>query len=425
MQRRGGLGLVGPARLRTGLTLAAVLLVTAATQVVPQPVAAAVAVGPVVTGLPTVPFDVRIDINRQRVLQLAFSGRPDAARYRMMLAQGRRFLHFDPDANRGRGSWVELIGTIDERTEVVGILVPGSGAFIEDDNFHKYHQRALHLVQEAEGRLAMVVWAGGTFPKGWIQGAFTHYHRRLGKALALFSHELRAEIDRVRGPGSGVRVVVAGHSFGGAVVGSAERFGLSADAVLHIASAGVGEVSDPYDYPVPDRPRYSLTAPGDLISYVQGLPGLPGLGHGPDPDTFRCTLELPTGYLPDDPEAPDEFGEPLGGRAGRPIGGVSSHSEVFIRHSDAWWQIFRVFLGTAPPVPDCPPPSDKGGVDVRLLPLVVPRVVTGSQCRAGDGLRPGDRERLLARFRAGRAANGRAGRDRLTRRPGRPVEQTG
>lgn len=84
----------------------------------------------------------------------------------------------------------------------------------------------------------------------------------------------------------------------------------------------------------------------------------------------------------------------MGDRAAQRIGGVSSHSEVFIRHSDAWWQICRVFAGTAPAPSNCPPPADPEPNKIRVLPLAVPRVVTGSQCRAGGGLRPTGRHRF-------------------------------
>lgn len=372
------------------MTLAAVLMVAAGTQVVPPLSLPPVTTVSVSSGLPSIPFDARIDANLERVASaIADAAADQVEAFEAILDQGRQLLHFDPDANLGRGSWAELVGTIDERTETVGVLVPGSAAFILDDNFDKYYQRATNLVEASGGRLAMVVWADGRFPKGWLQGSLTHYHASLGRSLAIFSHELRSELTRRLGPDQQVRVVVAGHSFGGAVVGAAERYGLAADAVLHIASAGMGQVRDPYDYPDPDRPRYSLTAPGDLIGFVQGLPAPPGLGHGPDPDDFRCTVTLPTGRLPAEPAATDEFGQPLGDRAGEPIGGVSSHSEVFIQYSDAWWQLYRVFNDAAPAAGACPPPDDPEPVKARVLPLAVPRVVTGSHCRAGGGLRPG------------------------------------
>src|SRR5690606_19411263 len=186
-----------------------------------------------------------------------------------------------------------------------------------------------------------------------VQAGLDRYPAELGRSLALFSQELRMELDREFGPVRRPRVVAVGHSFGGAVVGEAERYGLAVDAVLHVASAGVGRVRDPYDFPDPTRPRYVMTAPGDLIGLVQGLPTPPGLGHGPDPDEFRCTVVLPVGRLPDDPSAVDEDGRPLGERAGRPIEGIPSHSDVFIQHSDAWRQILGVFTGQAPAPAPC------------------------------------------------------------------------
>jgi pimeloyl-ACP methyl ester carboxylesterase len=389
--------LLSQRQVRTGLTLAGILLLAAGTQVIPAVSLPTVEVTRVATMLPGVPFETRIRANLDRVVATVTGADTEHAEaYQKILDAGRQLLHFDPAANRSRGSWAELVGTIDERTRAVGILVPGSAAFVLDNNFDKYYQRATHLVEQAEGALAMVVWAGGTFPKGWVQGSMTRYQAPLGRALAMFSHELQLELKRELGPDADVRVVVVGHSFGGAVVGAAERYGLTADAVLHVASAGVGAAQDPYDYPEPERPRFSLTAPGDLIGFVQGLPSLPGLGAGPDPDEFRCVTTLPAGRLPSNPGATDEDGKPLGDRAGDLIEGISSHSDVFIRFSDAWWEIYRVLLGEVTAPPECPAPRDPEPIRVRILPLAVPRVVTDSQCRAGGGLRPGRRHRQAA-----------------------------
>jgi uncharacterized membrane protein YgcG len=390
--------------------VAGIVLVAAGTQVIPAVPLSAVVVPTVAAALPTVPFDVRIEANRERVAAAVAQATPEtAAVFRQILDEGRQLLHFDPEANRGRGSWAELVGSITERTRAVGVLVAGGAAFITGDNFTRYYERAAGLVEEAGGALAMVVWAAGTFPQGWIQGALSHYDAPLGRALALFSHELRVEITRRAGPDAPARVVVVGHSYGGAVVGTAERYGMDADAVLHIASVGLGEVRDPYDYPAPQRPRYSMTAPGDLIGYVQGALTPPGVGHGPDPDDFRCVRTLPTGRLPDDPAARDELGEPLGDRAGVRIHGIPSHSDVFIHHSDAWWQIFRVLVGHAPPPGSCPPPPDPEPAKLRVLPLAVPQATTHSQCRTGGGWRAGGRKRRRPGGASGAGGAGSAG----------------
>lgn len=379
----------GPERFRAVLSVAAVLLVAAATQVVPRLPFPPAAPPAAAAALPGVPFDLRIGANEQRVrTALADAGPETAGVYREILAHGRQLLHFDPAANLGRGAWAELVGAIDEYTEAVGVLVPGSSSYIRDDNFSRYYERASALVEASGGSLALVVWAAGTFPKGWLQGALSRYRTPLGRSLALFSHELRREIEQRLGPDAGTRLVVAGHSFGGAVVGSAERHGLDADAVLHIASAGMGTARDPYDYPDPTRPRYSLTADGDLIGLVQGMPAPPGIGHGPDPDDFRCVASLSAGDLPSDAAARDEEGEPIGARAGAPIGGVSSHSEVFIQGSDAWQTILDVFTGAVTPPGACPPPSEPEPLRARVLPLVVSQMVTVSQCRTGGVSRP-------------------------------------
>jgi hypothetical protein len=53
--------------------------------------------------------------------------------------------------------------------------------------------------------------------------------------------------------------------------------------------------------------------------------------------------------------------------------------------------MYRVFIGAVPPPPECPPPDEPEPLRARPLPLAVPRVVTGSQCRAG-GLYPPRRD---------------------------------
>lgn len=297
-----------------------------------------------VSALPGVPFDMRMTASRVRLIAAAADGSAQLRSVaRRLLDEGRKLLYVDPYASGGKGAWAELVGSIDSRTRYIGVLVAGGSATLVGDNLERYHRRADAFVDEGRGSLAMVVWAAGEFPSGWIEEAHTSWDGPLARALASFSHDLRQELTEAAGDHE-VKVTVAGHSYGGAVVSTAELLGLDADRILHIASAGMGAgVHGPWDYPAPHRPRFSLTAPGDWISYVQGLGVGNWLGHGPDPDDFDGVARLDAGRLPVDPEARDEVGQRLGSRAGMPIRGRASHSYIFVRHSDAWWQIFDVF----------------------------------------------------------------------------------
>src|SRR5690606_15905417 len=98
--------------------------------------------------------------------------------------------------------------------------------------------------------------------------------------LAEFSRDLDLEIQR--SGASDPDVTVAGHSYGGAVVGRSELAGLVADRVLHIESAGMGhDIDDPSDLPASQRnvDRYSMTAPDDPISISQGTQLGDNVGH--------------------------------------------------------------------------------------------------------------------------------------------------
>ena len=71
--------------------------------------------------------------------------------------------------------------------------------------------------------------------------------------------------------------------------------GLTADRTLYLAAAGAGVgVDDPADWHNrnPDVLRFSMTAPGDLIEAVQGIPAGP---HGADPDEMPGVIHLPAG----------------------------------------------------------------------------------------------------------------------------------
>jgi pimeloyl-ACP methyl ester carboxylesterase len=145
--------------------------------------------------------------------------------------------------------------------------------------------------------------------------------------LAAFS----ADVDRtVDATGRQVAVTYVGHSYGGSILGTAEALGLTADRTLYLAAAGAGVgVDDPGDWHNrnPHVLRFSMTAPGDLIELVQGLPGGP---HGADPDEMPGVIRLATGDYDD----------------GRAMAGPRAHTDVIdFPASDSWRTILAVITG--------------------------------------------------------------------------------
>lgn len=248
------------------------------------------------------------------------------ATYQSVIDDGnRQIVMFDAS----KGAMAELTGDIDAGTTNVGVLVPGTGA--RPGTFNGDVDRSSTFVDASGGSLAMVTWLGGQMPQSVIKDSpWASYSRTLAPSLAEFSHDVRQEIEHSQA--AGAQLTLAGHSYGGAIVGLAETKGADADRVLHIESAGMGnDVDDPGDlHPTnPNVKRYSMTAPGDPIGDIQGLE-LGSLGHGADPDTFPDTTRLETGYYADHKTL---------------IEGGDAHGGVFKLHSDAWDQMYQVFTG--------------------------------------------------------------------------------
>lgn len=264
--------------------------------------------------------------------------------YQDIVANNRQIIDFDPS---GQGRIAELIGNITPDTKNVGVLVPGT--FTNMADFNKYAQDAASFVNaDPKGDLAMVAWADGNFPQSLVPAAADpSYSQALAPDLASFSHQLRDQIDTQAGPGNDVQVTYAGHSYGGPVVGLAEQDGLDANRTLYVESAGMGhdvwQPSDLHDMQS-DVQRYSMTAPGDPISAIQGVQ-LFGLGHGADPNTFSGVTDLASGNYAN----------------GQPITGLAAHNGVLTTGSDAWRNMYGVFTGgavtPAPPKPAQPDPS--------------------------------------------------------------------
>ena len=249
--------------------------------------------------------------------------------YESILDDHRTIVYFDP---AGDGAIAELHGTIDATTRNVGVLVPGTGTKLANYDKSVADRSREFVANDPTGSLSMISWMGGDLPDSVLKDApFASYSKDLGPRLADFSRDLRLENER-SAASTPPRVTVAGHSYGGAVVGRSELHGLVADRVLHIESAGMGHgVQDPDDLPASQSAirRYSMTAPDDPISYSQGAQIGDDIGHGADPDDFAGTTRLHTGDRVD----------------GRPNTGLDSHTRVFERDSDAWTNMFEVFRG--------------------------------------------------------------------------------
>ena len=280
-----------------------------------------------------VPWDMRIAANRTNISQAILDERdPErVAFYRTLLSEvddpaggGRRvdrqILAFDP----GRASLVELNGNLSTATSVA-VLVPGLNTTIEGSAANT--QTARRFVSATGGDVATITYLGGPFPRGnpvtgLIDAANPRYALDMAPRLVAFSED----VDR---NARSIPVTYIGHSYGGSILGTAEAMGLDADRTLYLAAAGAGVgVDDPGDWHNrnPNVLRFSMTAPGDFIQAVQGIPGGP---HGADPDEMPGVIHLATGYYDD----------------GRLMAGPAAHTDVLNWPSDSWRNILAVITG--------------------------------------------------------------------------------
>lgn len=235
---------------------------------------------------------------------------------------GHQVVAFDP----GAGKFGELIGYAGAPD--IGVLVGGTGTNLA--TMDGQAARAWDFVLGAPG-LAMITYIGGPMPQDLIQAADSAWAKNVAPSLASFVNGVKAV--------TGATVTVAGHSYGGSVVGRAEVEGMIADRILHIESAGGGPGVDSIsDYAAPDTPRYSMTAPGDVIGSIQGMSLGTTLGHGQDPDTMEGVTRLETGRV----NSEDPYSALLQG--------IDSHSGVFGQNGedekpDAWQNMLSVMTG--------------------------------------------------------------------------------
>jgi len=206
----------------------------------------------------------------------------------------------------------------------VAVLVPGLNTTIEGSAANT--RTARRFVSATRGDVATITYLGGPFPRGnpvtgVVDAADPRYALDMAPRLVAFSEDVDRTVDSP--------VTYIGHSYGGSIVGTAEALGLSGDRMLYVAAAGAGVgVDDPGDWHNrnPDVLRFSMTAPGDFIQAVQGIPGGP---HGADPDEMPGVIHLATGHYDD----------------GRLMAGPQAHSDVLNWPSDAWRNILAVIAG--------------------------------------------------------------------------------
>ncbi len=286
-----------------------------------------------------VPWEMRIAANRTNIAQ-AILDEHDPARaafYRTLLGEvddpagggriDRQIVAFDP----ARASLVELNGDLSV-ARGVAVLVPGMNTTIEGSAANSATAR--RFVAATHGDVAVLTYLGGPFPSGnlvsgVVDAASPRYALDMAPRLVAFSEDVDRTVDAVAADREPVPVTYIGHSYGGSILGTAEAMGLTADQTMYVAAAGAGVgVDDPGDWHNrnPGVVRYSMTAPGDLIQAVQGIPGGP---HGADPDEMPGVIHLATGHYDD----------------GRLMAGWQAHSDILNSPSDSWRNILAVITG--------------------------------------------------------------------------------
>jgi hypothetical protein len=231
-----------------------------------------------------------------------------------------------------------MFGRIDSATRHVSVFVPGTGARME--NMARYGNSVRLLARDTVGpdgvgATTTIAWLGMDAPDAVMHDApFRDYAERGGPKLRDFVIGLGipAQADST----------VIGHSYGGAVVGVADREGLDVDRVLLVESAGAGNgVWSIGDYGEAATGRhvdhYVITAPNDPITFARVDRVLQeefGLGHGGDPDTMSGFTRLESGrFALDDPD-PTRRGHL-----------VEGHSDPLERGTTSWYNMVAVSTG--------------------------------------------------------------------------------
>ena len=321
----------------------------------------------VVGGTYGVPWAVRARANavavRRALHREHLAGTPWSPRIGRLETMARRagrrrrsFLAFS--ARRG-GRMIEVVGEPGPETEAIAVYVPGTGTNL--DMSHVNTDVVEDLVEAGDGRLVAVAYLDGEFPQDIMADAGRpHFAEAMAPRLVRFCREVDRVME-IECPGAALTVL--GHSYGGRIVGTAERLGLRADRVVYAESPDLGVgVSGPADWrsPGPVR-RFSFTAPGDPVELLQVRFGL--RRPWSTTDLSDGAVRLDTGYFAGGDQGRDGSGESGDGGGQGDCGndddnpvhpelvyGTRGHGGVFDRDCGAFRAMLAVMLGGPAPL---------------------------------------------------------------------------
>lgn len=266
---------------------------------------------------------------------------------------GRRRRSFIAFSARRGGRMIEVVGEPSPATEAIAVYVPGTGTNL--DMSHVNTDVVEDLVEAGHGRLVAVAFLDGEFPQDIMADAGRpHFAEAMAPRLVRFCREVDRMME-IECPGAALTVL--GHSYGGRIVGTAERLGLRADRVVYAESPDLGVgVSGPADWrsPGPVR-RYSFTAPGDPVELLQVRFGL--RRPWSTSDLSDGAVRLDTGYFTggnkaddDNPGHPGTEGDDDNPVHRELVYGTRGHGGVFDSGCGAFQAMLAVMLGGPAPL---------------------------------------------------------------------------
>lgn len=277
---------------------------------------------------------------------------------------------FDPEDE----SFVTYVGRLDPvtgelpaATRHIGVLIPGTGTNPATWSQETPRaQKVLSTIGQTQD-VGIFTWAGGRFPQ-FLDAVSADDSATLGPRLGRF-------VDSVR-PTTGATITAVGYSYGGAVLGMAEKTGIDIDRSVAVSSAGLGNgVRSVDDYARTSAiPHYAMMAPGDrIVGYTQSLQA-GDLGHGGSPVDPRSGFErLETGYRDSE--------------AGAASGQLTGHVGVWNGDSGVVQQVGRAIAG--------------GQVELYARPEIVGTTLQGDPILSNPIMEPGY-EPVLERVRGER-----------------------